>query len=84
MSTLETGNFKGTSVEAGAPNLWHIHENHLKYGKDTDTRVNFAGKTLEQIMAKIAENEPINARYMITDNQKMTYEQCIKWIKKYC
>lgn len=84
MSTPDTGNFKATRVDAGAPNLWHVHEGHFKYGSIKETRVNFAGRTLEQIMAKIAENEPINAPYMKTDNQVRTYEDCIKWIKKNC
>ncbi|PRA97836.1 hypothetical protein CQ046_20380 [Chryseobacterium sp. MYb7] len=84
MSTPDTSNFKATRVDAGAPNLWHVHEGHFKYGSIKETRVNFAGRTLEQIMAKIAENEPTNTPYMKTDNQVRTYEDCIKWIKKNC
>ncbi|WP_223605663.1 hypothetical protein [Chryseobacterium sp. OSA05B] len=84
MSTLETGNFKGTSVEAGAANLWHIHKDHIKYDTINATRVDFNGRTLEKIMAKLADNAPLNAPYLQRADQKSTYDQCLKWIEKYC
>ncbi|MDR3023543.1 hypothetical protein [Chryseobacterium sp.] len=84
MSTPDTGDFKATRVDAGTANLWHVHAGHFKYGSIDETRVNFAGRTREQILAQIDENAPINAPYMKKDGQILTYEDCIKWIKKNC
>lgn len=83
MSTLDTGNFKATQVDAGAPNLWHIHKDHLKYGSIQATRVDFKGRTLDKILAKIAENAPTNAPYIQTPAQVQTYEECIEWINQH-
>ncbi|WP_157676779.1 hypothetical protein [Chryseobacterium sp. T16E-39] len=70
-----------TRVDAGKDSSWHIHKDHLKYGSIQQTRVDFNGRSLKKIMEKIADNAPINAPYLKSEEQKHYYEECLTWIE---
>ncbi|MBT2622498.1 MULTISPECIES: hypothetical protein [Chryseobacterium] len=74
---------KGTRVSAGEASLWHIHEEHIKYGSIQETRVNLRGRTLIKIMEKLAENAGINGPYIRSQRQIETYQECIDYINEH-
>lgn len=73
--------YKGTRVEAGLADLWHVHKDHLKYGAITATRVDFNGRSRAKIMEKIEEKSELYAPYRQTEPQQATYQACLAWIE---
>lgn len=86
METFNDNNLaaKGTRVDAGTAELWHIHKDHIKYGSNNATRVDFSGRNLQKIMEKIAEKQDLYNNLQKTPEQALTYSQCITWINKNC
>lgn len=80
-TTNETNTaYKGTRVEAGLADLWHVHKDHLKYAAIAETRVDFNGRSHTKIMEKIEEKSNLYAPYRKTEAQQATYQACMEWI----
>ena len=73
VSGLKKG--KGAGWLAGAGSTWHVHYDHVKYGKDGATRVNFKGRSQIQILAELAA---ISGPYY----DKTNLADCQAWIRK--
>jgi len=76
----------GTGViqlfDAGEGGKWHIHFEHMKLGTNTNSRVNFNGKTKKAIRRELGEN--IN-RYglNIRGDLEASFRECINYINRY-
>lgn len=46
---------KGIRFEAGTGSAWHVHKDHVKYGTNNGTRVNFAGRNAAKILEQLGE-----------------------------
>ncbi len=66
-------------IIAGYGGYWHVHEDHVKYGNNISTRVNFYDDdTAAAIIARL--NEVLAAYPGLRD--KPGLQECIKWIKR--
>ena len=66
--------------EAGEGAKWHVHHDHVKFGTNQKTRVNFAGRTQEAVLNHL--NEVLEAFSTLTKGSNVaTLEQCKKWIR---
>ncbi|AEE47690.1 hypothetical protein [Cellulomonas fimi] len=64
---------KGDGFRAGVGAAWHVHYDHVKYGSDAATRVNFPGRDVATIEAAVAA-----ALARTTD--RTGYEACRVWM----
>jgi hypothetical protein len=65
---------------AGKEAYWHVHYDHVKFGTDDGTRVNFAGRTAKQIRKKLNE---VKGRTPRSAEGSLSYHQCINYIDKH-
>lgn len=66
-------------MDAGFGKFWHIHEGHIKYGKNNATRINFypndtAASILERLNQVLQDNPGLQ--------DKLGLQECIKWINR--
>lgn len=78
-STLQLAGGRN-AFQAGEGAYWHVHYDHVKFGNDNATRVNFEGRTAKQIRKKLKE---VKDRSPKSDKGSLTYHQCINYIDKY-
>lgn len=70
----------GNAFLAGQGAYWHVHYDHVKFGTNNQTRVDFGGRTRKQIRKKLKEVKGLAA---ISPQGRLTYHQCINYIDKH-
>ena len=65
--------------EAGTGADWHVHKDHVKFGSNQKSRVDFAGRNANQILAKLADK--VLELGLITTSQH--YQECVDYINDY-
>jgi hypothetical protein len=71
---------KGINFEAGVGNMWHVHRDHVKYGVENGSRINFDGRSKTYIKRQM---ELYHNTLPHNNNLHHTYIECRKWIDKY-
>ncbi len=71
------------AYDAGIGANWHVHHGeHVKYDGRNETRVNFAGRTAQQVLTELAQViQNNNLGYTTVNNPH--YNSCIRWINRY-
>ncbi|GAB59474.1 eCIS core domain-containing protein [Rheinheimera nanhaiensis] len=62
--------------EAGEGADWHVHKDHVKFGSNQKSRVDFAGRNAQQILDKLADAV---ARYGLS-TAGTNYQACVDYI----
>lgn len=64
--------------EAGFGNLWHVHNNHVKYNGDNASRTNFDGRTKSYVVRRMRAYHNTLAH---NPQRHLSYQLCRRWIK---
>jgi len=83
--TVQRARTKGVnSYDAGIGEAWHIHHGeHVKYNGNDDTRMNFDGRSKEEVLAHMnLYNAELPDKYRNNPIVVDSYLKCVKWINK--
>ena len=69
--------------DAGNGAQWHIHHEHIKLGKNTDSRVEFNGRSAKEIRKELGEKID---RYNLNVGGDLaaSFRECINYINAHC
>lgn len=75
----KVASLKGINFQAGIGSGWHIHKGHIKYGTNNDTRINFAGRTRQQIGYELQQKID---EYNLEDTKTWAdFLACTAWLR---
>jgi len=66
------------AYDAGDGALWHVHHgDHVKFGGQVNTRINFGGRTRNQVLRQLRGRRNLTPQ---TPDGARTYMECVRWI----
>jgi hypothetical protein len=66
------------AYDAGEGAYWHIHHGeHVKFGGQGETRINFGGRTRNKILRQLRGKRNLTPQ---SQEGAQTYHQCVNWI----
>ncbi|MBD5785218.1 hypothetical protein IF650_03395 [Cellulosimicrobium terreum] len=68
---------KGSGYLAGDGGKWHVHFDHVKYGSNGATRINFSGRSQDQILTELTTKSGL-----VSD--RTHFAACEQWIRNNC
>jgi hypothetical protein len=63
-------------MTVGKGSGWHVHKDHVKYGNNNETRMNLFGRSQSDIQNHVRTWGPMN--------DQSGYDDCMRYIRKYC
>ncbi len=84
-STVQRARTKGVnSYDAGIGAAWHVHHGeHVKYNGNDDTRMNFDGRSKEEVLEHMAQyHAELPNKYRNNPVVVDSYLKCQKWVNK--
>lgn len=69
----------GQGFAAGDPGLWHVHFDHVKFGSNNNTRIDFSGRTRQAIITNFTTSYPQPAP---GSGNRASWDICHQWMQK--